>query len=86
MNKMLASLEQRLSDKNEVKVLSAAPYIITIDNFLSDKEIDSVLSSLTGWEVPKLKGGDPDEEENLDVHKARAPYVDWCDDKCLEVT
>jgi len=85
MNKMLASLSTRLTDKHVVTVHSTSPYIITIDNFLSDTDIDSILSSLASWQEPQLKGGDANEEVDLEEHKARAPYVSWCDENCLQV-
>lgn len=85
LNKMLAELKGRLSDKYTVNVLSTAPYVATIDNFLTDGEIDSVLSSLAGWQEPQLRGGDESQDVNLDEHKARAPHLSWCSEACLEV-
>ena len=85
MNEMLDSLPIRLRDEHVVTMHSISPYIVTIDDFLSDDEIESILSSLAGWQDPQLRGGDASEEVNLEEHKARAPQLSWCTENCLEV-
>lgn len=64
-NRMLSGLKLRLSDKHRVNILSKTPYIITIDNFLSNDEADSILATVNDWQEPQMET--PDENSNTDA-------------------
>lgn len=60
---MLSGLKLRLSDKYRINVLSKAPYVATIDNFMSGEDIDSILATVTDWQEPQMETPDESNEE-----------------------
>jgi hypothetical protein len=51
MHTMFESITDRFSDRYGINILSTDPWVVTFDNFLSDQEIDSMLSTVNDqWE------------------------------------
>ena len=50
MNRMFESITTRFGDRYGINILSTSPWVITFENFLTDQEIDSLLSNVNKFE------------------------------------
>jgi len=48
LDDMFSSIDRDFGDRCEVNVLSKSPWVVTLDNFVSDEEIEAILSSVKG--------------------------------------
>jgi prolyl 4-hydroxylase len=66
-----------------VEILSRSPWIITIDKFISDKEIDAILKSATKWErsTDTGKSNEYGETGKL-LSSLRTSSNSWCRERC----
>jgi len=84
MNGMLSSIEARYKDTHTVSVLSRTPWVITIDNFLTDEEISSIQLHATQWD--QLSGLEHVDEDGRIEPAGRTSSKAWCNTDCLQVS
>lgn len=88
MQVMFENISKKYSDKYEINVLSSSPWIITLDNFLSDLEIKTLLlrtNETFGWEQATEVGQEVGNlGETSRIHtKTRTSSYSWCWDDCI---
>lgn len=67
----------------EVKVLSESPWVLTFENFLSDVEIDAILSTVDGWERSTDTGATNEfGETGRMLSEGRTSSNAWCRTQC----
>ena len=56
---MFKNIEPEFSDRYTVKILSTDPWVVTFDNFLTDVEINALITTVNGkWERSTDTGKD----------------------------
>lgn len=48
---MFSSIESRVGFKYKIEIKSTAPWIVVVDNFLTELEIEKLTGGLNSWEV-----------------------------------
>lgn len=82
MNVMLSEIEKRYQETHKVTVLSRQPWVIAIDNFLTDDEIAALQAHATPWD--QLSGVEHVDEHGHLEPGGRTSSKAWCNRDCLE--
>ena len=83
MSAMFKSIEEKFSHKYDIEVKSEDPWIITFDNFLSDAEINALISTQTKWERSTDTGSTNEfGETGRILSSGRTSSNSWCTADC----
>ena len=84
MNAMFSSIQQTYGSMYDINVLSTDPWVVTFDNFLTDREIDALLDSVTGnWERSTDTGtANAFGETGRVLSQGRTSNNAWCREEC----
>jgi hypothetical protein len=84
MQAMFESIVSRFGDKYEINVLSTDPWVVTFDNFMSDQEMESMLSTVSSnWERSTDTGiSNAFGETGRVLSKTRTSSNAWCRHAC----
>ena len=86
MDKMFSSLQERFGDKYKIEVLSTSPWVVTFENFVSDKEAKALISTVARWERSTDTGSMNElGETGRILSQGRTSSNAWCNDECLKV-
>jgi hypothetical protein len=84
MSAMFQSIEERFSDRYDIEVKSVDPWIITLDNFLNDAEIEALISTQTKWERSTDTGSTNEfGETGRILSSGRTSSNSWCTADCV---
>ena len=87
MNKMFESLITKYSSKYDINIISRAPWVVTFDNFLSDKEVTALIKTVKRWERSTDVGTTNEIGETGRVlSTGRTSSNSWCDKDCESVS
>ena len=83
LRKLFESIIDRFEDRYTINVLSASPYVLTIEDFLSNDEIRALISTVKGWQ----RSTDSGEINSLGqsgskLSEGRTSSTSWCDGDC----
>lgn len=79
----METMFKRMSNKHNIKALSQDPWILEVSNFLTDKEVDDILDSVTKWDQSKESGEiDSSGEGKAIITAARTSSTFWCNLDC----
>jgi hypothetical protein len=83
LRRMFESVIDRFEDRYTINVLSASPYILTIEDFLSNDEIRALIGTVKGWQ----RSTDSGEMNSLGqsgskLSEGRTSSTSWCDGDC----
>jgi prolyl 4-hydroxylase len=83
MNKMFERVEEQFGDKYGITVVSTSPWIVTFENFLTDKEIDALIATNQQWER-STDTGDVNAfgETGRVLSQGRTSSNSWCRGEC----
>jgi hypothetical protein len=86
MDNMFSSIVERFGNRYEVNVVSTSPWVITLDNFLSEDESSALVSTVEGtWERSTDTGqANAFGETGRTISKGRTSSNAWCRSNCLE--
>lgn len=74
---------QIVGSQHGAKVLSADPWVIEVDNFLTEIEVDNILQLVTRWDQSKESGEiDKNGEGKTIVTSTRTSSTFWCNFDC----
>lgn len=83
MNKMFESLISKYSSKYDINIISRSPWVVTFDNFLSDKEVAALIKTVKRWERSTDVGTTNEIGETGRVlSTGRTSSNSWCDKDC----
>ncbi len=84
MNAMFESIEKTYSSRYKINVLSRDPWVVTFDNFLSDREIEALIRSVDGnWERSTDTGSvNAFGETGRILSEGRTSNNAWCREAC----
>jgi len=84
MNAMFSSIQQTYGNMYDINVLSTDPWVVTFDNFLTDREIQALLDSVNGnWERSTDTGSSNEFGETGRVlSQGRTSNNAWCREEC----
>lgn len=85
LHTMFKNIEKNFSDKYEISILSKSPWIVTLENFVTDEEIDAIISTNKD-NFQRSTAID----KNIDIHgnilgdavEARTSSTAWCNFPC----
>ncbi len=83
---MFESLITKFGSKYDINIISTSPWIVTFDNFLTDKEVSALIKTVKRWER-STDVGETNEigETGRILSTGRTSSNSWCDSDCLEV-
>ena len=82
MGQMFRNLKLKFGHRYNITYLSTSPWVVTIDDFISDAEIDAMLNGVAKWydingvEYAEYFGG------NVIPNDARGVVIGWCFGEC----
>lgn len=83
MNSMFSGLQSASGKKYKINVLSSSPWLVTLDDFLTERETKAMLSTASKWERNGDKNTPPlRAEDGTIMALARTSSICWCDKKC----
>jgi hypothetical protein len=83
MNAMFEGLIDKYSNTYDITVLSRDPWVVTFDNFLTDLEAKSLISTVTHWEHSTDTGSANEfGEEGRILSQGRTSSNAWCGRDC----
>jgi len=84
MNAMFSSIKKTYGSMYGINVLSQDPWVVTFDNFLTDKEIDALIASVNGnWERSTDTGSsNAFGETGRVLSQGRTSNNAWCREEC----
>jgi hypothetical protein len=84
MNAMFSSIQKVYGNKYNINVLSTDPWVVTFDNFLTDREINALITSVNGnWERSTDTGTSNEFGETGRVlSQGRTSNNAWCREEC----
>lgn len=86
MNKMFSSIPSRFSDRYKVNVISTSPWVVTFDNFLTDDEINALITNVPRWERSTDTGSMNEfGEAGRILSSGRTSSNGWCIGECETV-
>jgi hypothetical protein len=86
MNEMFSSVQTRFGDRYNITVLSTSPWVITFDDFMTDDEINGLLSSVHKFERSTDTGSTNEfGETGRILSQGRTSSNAWCDKECEKV-
>ena len=50
MESMFSSLESRFGQRYKIEVLSRSPWVVTFENFLTEREAQALITTVKKWE------------------------------------
>jgi hypothetical protein len=85
LDNMFSSIVERFGDRYEVNVLSTAPWVVTLDNFLTEAESAALISTVDGtWERSTDTGtANAFGETGRTLSKGRTSSNAWCRSNCM---
>lgn len=87
MDKMFENIQTKFGSRYGVNVISTAPWVVTFDNFLSDKEIKALIKTQKKWERSTDSGQSNEYGETGRVlSSGRTSSNSWCDYDCMRVS
>lgn len=79
----LNSIFQHMSSTLGANILSTDPWVLAIDNFLTEKEVGDMLHSVTDWQQSKESGEiDKNGEGKTVLTSTRTSSTFWCNFDC----
>jgi hypothetical protein len=86
MNDMFSTIEERVGHKYDIQIASTAPWVVILDNFTTDEEIEAVLSLVkNNWERSTDSGAENEfGEAGRTLSKGRTSSNAWCRKDCLD--
>ena len=86
MDRMFESITSRFGDVYDISVLSTSPWVIVLDNFVTDAETVSLLSSVNKWERSTDTGAMNEFGESGKIlSSGRTSSNAWCQKECEQV-
>lgn len=84
MEAMFSSIMESFGDRYEINVLSTSPWVIMFDNFLTDTEIDAMITTQTSWERSTENTGSTNQfgEGGRKISQSRTSSNSWCNNAC----
>lgn len=83
MNAMFESIEKKFSLKYHINILSRDPWIISLDNFVTDVEIRALLGSVEGkWARSEVVTKDSNGPKISAISENRTSVNAWCKSNC----
>lgn len=83
MNSMFQSLVEDYHDKHHVEILSTDPWVVTFENFLSDKEASALIAKQDNWERSTDTGSSNEYGETGRIlSSGRTSSNSWCREEC----
>lgn len=85
MNNMFSSIQERYGNRYEVNILSTSPWVVTLDNFLTEAESEALISTVEGtWERSTDTGSaNAFGETGRTLSKGRTSSNAWCRANCM---
>lgn len=82
---MFSSIVERFGDRYDVNVVSTSPWVVTFDNFLSDAEVNALISTVEGtWERSTDTGAvNAFGETGRTLSQGRTSSNAWCRARCI---
>lgn len=83
MNEMFGRIAETFGDRYGVSIVSTSPWIVTFENFLTDAEVDALISTNTQWERSTDTGNmNAFGETGRVVSQSRTSSNSWCRGAC----
>ena len=85
MNDMFSSIERDFGDRYDITVMSTDPWVVVFDNFVSEEEINAMISTVEGnWER-STDTGQANEfgEVGRVLSTGRTSSNAWCRENCM---
>ena len=83
LTRMFESVIDRFEDRYTINVLSASPYILTIEDFLSNDEIKALIGTVKGWQRSTDSGEiNALGQSGSKLSEGRTSSTSWCDGDC----
>jgi len=84
MSAMFSSIEERFQDRYGVNVLSTDPYVVTFDNFMTDREVAALIKAVEGGWERSTDTGQSNEfgETGRVLSQGRTSSNSWCRREC----
>lgn len=85
LNNMFSSIVDRFSDRYDINVINTSPWVVTLDNFLTEEESAALISTVEGtWERSTDTGtANAFGETGRTLSKGRTSSNAWCRANCL---
>jgi len=85
MNNMFSTISSRYGNQYDINIVSTDPWIVTFDNFLTDDEVDAIISTQKRWERSTDSGLTNEFGETGRVlSSGRTSTNSWCDQYCQD--
>jgi len=83
MNRMFTSIKSRFGHLYDINILSESPWVVTFDNFLTDKETKALIKTVKKWER-STDTGETNEfgETGRILSSGRTSSNSWCTGDC----
>ena len=83
MNRMFESITSKYGNKYNISILSTEPWVVVFENFLSDQEINALITTQRKWERSTDTGLTNEFGETGRILSAgRTSSNSWCDKAC----
>jgi prolyl 4-hydroxylase len=85
MNDMFSSIERDFGDRYDITVMSTDPWVVVFDNFVSEEEINAMISTVEGnWERSTDTGQENQfGEVGRTLSTGRTSSNAWCRHNCM---
>jgi hypothetical protein len=85
MGQMFRNLKLKFGHRFNITYLSRSPWVVTIDNFISDDEINAMRGGVAKWY--DIQSDDYLRDFNLDpIGNARSGGIGWCFGECYNAS
>ena len=82
---MFSTISSRYGNQYDINIVSTDPWIVTFDNFLTDDEVDAIISTQKRWERSTDSGLTNEFGETGRVlSSGRTSTNSWCDQYCQD--
>ena len=80
MGQMFRNLKLKFGHRFNITYLSTSPWVVTIDNFISDAEIEAMRGGVGKWY--DIQSEEYSKEYNRVVGEGRSGKIGWCFGEC----
>lgn len=86
MHNMFKSIKTKFGDTYDINILSETPWVVTFDNFLTNAEVDALITTVDKWERSTDTGSTNEYgEAGRILSSGRTSSNSWCRDRCEQV-
>lgn len=84
---MFRSIPERFAHLYDIDILSTSPWIVTLDKFLSDAEVEALITNVRKWERSTDTGSmNAFGETGRVLSEGRTSSNAWCTQECADVS